>query len=415
MTVLQETTLRRRHFARMLESMIATSALFTIVCLPIGAMAQSPSCGFEQPNPTCGVESPGPSCGCESPLLKPEQSAPTKGPVCYRPRTLSFAEKFLKHLDRVGDQVEWEAARKSSPTCSCGASNPASTFGPSCGCESAAPSAGAGMPSCGCGPSVPFGLPNANSRNNASTYAVQPFANNSGRAGQGGQPGSSTSAAPMFPNKPKDSQAIGKISDNGTVGPKIEKPVAAPVPKNQKTDDAKPALVKPQLPTPESKTENAVERGTTPTTPSIGLPQTPNSSPVDSLPVLQPTPTEDNKSLPIETQTPSLPPALPQSQDEIPDVLIDPFKDDASWKGNRNRLNGVRLTSGEAINPLRPKTGVASESQPKLLPTPHNDELEASDELPPVLVKPKVINRYRTGTADSNPKVNRVAVPTKRD
>lgn len=278
------------------------------------------------------------------------------------------------------------------------------------------------MPSCGCGPSVPFGLPNATSRNNASTYAVQPFVNNPGRAGQGGQPGSSASATPMFPNKPKESQAIGKISDNGTVGPKIEKPVAAPVPKNQKTDDAKPAPVKPQLPTPEakteipeSKTENAVERGPTPTTPSIGLPQTPNSSPVDSLPVLQPTPTEDNKSLPSENQTPSLPPALPQSQDEIPDVLIDPFKDDASWKGNRNRLNGVRLTSGEAINPLRPKTGVAGKSQPKLLPTPHNDDVAASDELPPVLVKQKVISRYQTGAADSNPKVNRVAVPTKRD
>jgi len=422
MTVLQETTLRRRHFARMLESMIATSALFTIVCFPIAAMAQSPSCGLEQPNPTCGVESPCPSCGCESPLLKPEHSAPIKGPVCYRPRSLSFAEKFLKHLDRVGDQVEWEASRKSSPTCSCGANNPASTLGPSCGCESATPSAGAGMPSCGCGPSVPFGLPNATSRNNASTYAVQPFVNNPGRAGQGGQPGSSASATPMFPNKPKESQAIGKISDNGTVGPKIEKPVAAPVPKNQKTDDAKPAPVKPQLPTPEakteipeSKTENAVERGPTPTTPSIGLPQTPNSSPVDSLPVLQPTPTEDNKSLPSENQTPSLPPALPQSQDEIPDVLIDPFKDDASWKGNRNRLNGVRLTSGEAINPLRPKTGVAGKSQPKLLPTPHNDDVAASDELPPVLVKQKVISRYQTGAADSNPKVNRVAVPTKRD
>jgi hypothetical protein len=219
----------------------------------------------------------------------------------------------------------------------------------------------------------------------------------------------------MFPNKPKELQAIGKISDNGTVSPKLEKPVAAPVPKTQKTDDAKPALVKPQLPTPEPKTENSVEPETTPTTPSTGLPQTPNSSPVDSLPVLQPTPTEDNKSLPIENQTPSLPPALPQSQDEIPDVLIDPFKDDASWKGNRNRLNGVRLTSGEVINPLRPKMSVAGESQPKLLPTPHNDDLTASDELPPVLVKPKVINRYRTSTADSSPNVNRVAVPKKRD
>ena len=398
MIVLQETTLRRRHFARILETVIATSALVTIVSLPSVVMGQSPSCGFERPNPTCGVESPGPSCGCESPVLGLAQAAPTKGPVCYRPRSLSFAEKFLKQLDRVGDQVEWEAARKSSSACSCGAGNTSMTFGPSCGCESASPILGPGMPACGCGPSVPFGLPSATLRNNAGANVSQPFASNSGRGGQGGQSGSSSAVAPMFPNKPKESQAMGKISDNGTVGQKMEKPVAAPVQQPSK-----------------SKTESSVEQGTKPTAPPTGLPQAPNGSAPDGLPVLQPTPTEDNNSLPSEKQTPSLPPALPQSQDEIPDVLIDPFKDDASWKGNRNRLNGVRLTSGESSNPLRPMSNVASESKPKLLPTPHNDDVATTEELPPVVVKPTVINRYRSNQADFSPKVNRVAVPKMRD
>ncbi|MCU0720549.1 MAG: hypothetical protein MUC83_12645 [Pirellula sp.] len=402
--MLQEPTLRRRHFARILESVIATSALVTIASLPTAAMGQSPSCGIEQPNPTCGVESPDPSCGCESPLMRPSQTAPTKGPVCFRPRSLSFAEKFLKHLDRVGDQVEWEAARKSALTCSCGACDVSNAGGPSCGCESPYAIAGTSMPSCGCGPSVPFGMPIAMPRNGAGTNGAQPFVNNSGRAGQGGQSGFSANTAPMFPNIPKESQAIGKISDSGTVKPRTEKPVAAPA--------TQPNLNKSRE---TSNSEKAIKQETPPTIPSAGLPRTTNNSAVDQLPVLQPTPTEDRSALPSESPAPTLPPSLPESQDEIPDVLIDPFKDDASWKGNRNRLNGVRLTSGESPNPLRTKSSVPSESKPKLLPTPHNDDGLSSPELPPVLVKPSVINRYRSDAAEPSPKVNRVAVPKKRD
>jgi hypothetical protein len=398
MIVLKETTLRRRHFARILNSVITTSALVAIVSLPRASMGQSPSCGFEQPDPSCGVESSSPSGGCESPLLRPAQTVPTKGPVCYRPRSLSFAEKFLKQLDRVGDQLEWEAARNSCSTCSCSAGNIQKTFGPSCGCESAAPISGAAMPSCGCGPSVPSGLPNTMTRSGTGINPVQPFANNMGRAGQGGQANSSPSTGPMFPHKPKESQALGKISDNNTANPRIEKPVAAPIPQ-----------------TNGSMTEGTIDRGTTPTAPSTRPTLTPEGSPANRLPVLQPTPTEDSKSLPSEQQSPGLPPALPQSQDEIPDVLIDPFKDDTSWKGNRSRLNGVRLASGDVPNPLRAKSIGDGKSQTTLLPTPHNDDSEMSDELPPVLVKPTVINRYRSSVSDDSPKVNRVAVPKKRD
>lgn len=254
------------------------------------------------------------------------------------------------------------------------------------------------MPSCGCGPNVPTGLPNATTRNSVGPNPPQPFASNIGGAGQGGRPNSSAGNGSMFPHKPKETQALGKISDQSAAPPKTEKPVAAPVPQVNG-----------------SRTENPIDRGgQSDVQPPTPRPNTERPS-ADRLPVLQPTPTEDSTTQPDEKQNPGLPPALPQSQDEIPDVLIDPFKDDASWKGNRNRLNGVRLASGDSPNPLRPKSNFAPEAQPILLPTPHNDDEEMSVELPPVVVKPTVINRLRPSTPEDSPKVNRVAVPKKRD
>lgn len=254
------------------------------------------------------------------------------------------------------------------------------------------------MPSCGCGPNVPTGLPNAMTRNNVGTIPSQPFANSTGGAGQGGRPNSSVSKGPMFPHKPKETQALGKISDQKTASPKPEKPVAAPVPQPDG-----------------SRAQSAIDRDGQSAAPSTTSTENADVPSADRLPILQPTPTEDGKASPDDKQSPALPSALPQSQDEIPDVLIDPFKDDASWKGNRNRLNGVRLASGDTSNPLRPKSNVAPGSMPMLLPTPHNDDAEMSHELPPVVVKPTVINRFRTSTTDDSPKVNRVAVPKKRD
>lgn len=409
MTVQQETVLRRRRFARILKAAFATSALISIMSLPNSAMGQAASCGAEQAYPSCGTEFADPSCGCESPLIK--QSSAPKGPLCYRPRSLSFAEKFLKQLDRVGDQVEWEAAQKNCPTCTCGNTPSMLAGGPSCGCESPSGNLAVGMPACGCGPSIPFGA-STSARSMTPQQVNQPFATNGSRAGQGGQIGLPANNTPMFPGKPKDSQALGKISDNGTISPKWEKPVTAPVPQPNSIDSSEA-----------SKSDKTNKQEPTPKEPFADAPRSGSKKPSDGLPVLKPTPTEEPSSLPNESpidslpSTPpaALPPALPQSQDEIPDVLIDPFKDDASWKGNRNRLNGVRLISGETTNPLRAGTKPNAESQPKLLPTPHNDDAPTYDEPAPVVVKPTLINRYRSLETEVNPKVNRVAVPKKRN
>lgn len=409
MTVQQETVLRRRRFARILKTAFATSALISIISLTNSAMGQSSSCGVEQAYPSCGTELADPSCGCESPLIK--QSSASKGPLCYRPRSLSFAEKFLKHLDRVGDQVEWEASQKGCSTCTCGHTPSTVVGGPSCGCESPSGSLAVGLPACGCGPSVPFGVPTT-TRSTTLPQANQPFANNGSRAGQGGQIGLPANNAPMFPGKPKDSQALGKISDNGTISPKLEKPVTAPVPQPNAVDSSEA-----------SKSDKTIKQEPTPKAPFADAPKSNPKKPSDGRPVLKPIPTEETSSLPNESPIDSLPsappaelpPALPQSQDEIPDVLIDPFKDDASWKGNRNRLNGVRLISSETTNPLRTNTKPSVESQPKLLPTPHNDDVSTHDEPAPVVVKPTLINRYRSMETELNPKVNRVAVPKQRN
>jgi len=412
MTVLQKNAFRRRHFARMLESVIASYALAAMVSLPGTAMGQSPSCGCESSGPSCGAEFVGPSCGCENSNLFPT-AVPPKQPVYYRARSLSFAEKFLKQLDRVGDQIEWEASRKPSrSTCTNGCPNTVLSSCPSCGCESSSHAPFAGMSSCGVGPSIPFGSPSSSSGEGLGVTENQPFVNKPSRAGQGGHANSPLGDAPMFPHKPKDIQALGKISDHGTISPKLEKPVAAPAPQPPQSSTTEQTT--PPSPPPFTEEDGNIDNpNPAPNDFPKALAPSRNKTTIDHLPSLRPTPTELPTS---ETDEPSpmLPSGLPQSQDEIPDVLVDPFKDDASWKSNRNRLNGVRLTAGEMPNPLRSIATTPKEAEPKLLPTPHDNEPTTYDDLPPVLVKPKVINRYRSMESEWGPTVNRVAVPKKK-
>lgn len=415
MTVLQKNTLRRRHFSQKLKSVLGSTALSAMFYMASPAMGQSPTCGCEQSAPTCGVEFAGPSCGCESPVMSMGKTMPNK-PVWYRPRSLSFAEKFLKHLDKVGDQIEWEAACGTScQSCTCAAQTAAKLYGPTCGCENAPGIPLASLPSCECGPSVPMGLPNSWSRAGQGRAQNQPFANNA-RAGQG-RASDSVGNTPMFPGRSKDVQALGKISDNGSSISKIEKPIAAPALAAPALERTQPPLSNRITPPTQSPTNSNSSSADLATPGEISsprtLPQSETSTKTDWLPALQPVPTEPRNSLPPEP-SPMFPPSLPQSQDEIPDVLIDPFKDDVSWKSNRNRLNGVRLTSGELTNPLRP-IAATNEAQPKLLPTPYDDVAVIQTELPPVVVKPKVINRYRSNNAELIPTVNRVAVPKKKD
>ncbi len=207
MTVQQETVLRRRRFARILKAAFATSALISIISLPNSAMGQAASCGAEQAYPSCGTELADPSCGCESPLIK--QSSAPKGPLCYRPRSLSFAEKFLKQLDRVGDQVEWEAAQKNCPTCTCGHTPSMLAGGPSCGCESPSGNLAVGMPACGCGPSIPFGA-STSARSMTPPQVNQPFAANGSRAGQGAKSVCQPITRQCFPVSPKTHKPLAR-------------------------------------------------------------------------------------------------------------------------------------------------------------------------------------------------------------
>ncbi|XZE21887.1 hypothetical protein SH449x_001795 [Pirellulaceae bacterium SH449] len=204
----------------------------------------------------------------------------------------------------------------------------------------------------------------------------------------------------MFPDKPQDLQALGKLSDQPGAAPRMEKPVVAPAP---------------QVPPLETSTPQSTDsRLSRPLSPPVPLPSNHGNS-VGDRPNLIPTPSDDFETRPRELSTPILPPALPEAQDEIPDVLIDPFKDDASWRGKRDRMNGVRLSSGEMANPLRISTVDGVAPRPKLLPTPHDDDVRVVVEPPPVVTKPAVINRYRQLNDEMSPKVDRIAVPRKKN
>lgn len=401
MTVPQESPLQRRHFANLLKAISAASTLTVLVSLPPTSLGQQACASCDKPLPTCGVESPNPSCGCDA-LWNPGYM-PAPAPVCVRPRSLSFAEKILRRLDRIGDQIEYEASVSSScACCSGGVAHPQAAGAATSGCESPGFGRGVGMPSCGCGPSVPFGIHSPMSQGQRGTHGQSFTADSSkrhGRPGQGGSTGVSE-VGPMFPDKPQDLQAIGKLSDQPGAAPRMEKPVIAPAPQVPPLETSKPQSTDSQLLSPFS--------------PPVPLPDNDAKS-VNDRPRLLPTPSEEHEFRSSDKSAPLSPPALPEAQDEIPDVLIDPFKDDASWRGKRDRMNGVRLSSGEIAIPLRNSTNDGAGARPKLLPTPHDDDVGVVVEPPPVFTKPAVINRYRQWNDEMSPRVDRIAVPRKKD
>jgi hypothetical protein len=307
-----------------------------------------------------------PTCGCEAAIPSCDTRYPTKQP-CYRPRSLSFAEKFLKKLDRAGDRIEADVNR-SQPSCGC---EPAQ---PTCGCEAPMPM---GMPSCGCGPSIPFSVPSSvpTVRNVAPPVPYSPMPTIPAPS-QGNRSVTPLDVAPpvkrtvpndpMFPNKAIDSQARGKISDqSNTVAPK-QRPVNAPSP--TPTNEAGKVLRPTPVDTPVDTVKREPPKESTGSLPPsthaepapkqtyrepfqqkqvdapklpepIGLPPSSSSQPSQRVPLPKPSPADAND--------------LPQSQEEIPDVLVDPFKDDARWKSQRDRMNGIRLSSGQAKNASR--------------------------------------------------------------
>ena len=315
---------KRAFVARMLTHLTIGLGVSTGAAMLAGP-AWSQSC-----DRCAGVNSP--ICGCET--AKPMTLGPkTCGCKCT-PKP-SLGEKILSHFDRVGDRVEAKAVKSYKDQCD---QNPRNRLGwnPTLGCESPID------PNCGCesprGPSC-----GCESCAVSPSFARTPF--------------------PQSPLPPILSQFQGDSGRfaNGSIGDKQLKPTPTTQVSPTKEIRANPGPQKPLITTPvtplspepsvqrvpfeqksAAKTVNRIPPDETgPTMPSI-----PNTlKPVPSDP--PPTWNANTKLLPTAN------PAPPASR--TPDVLVDPFKDDVSFRGTRDKMEGILLTSDRQVanNALR--------------------------------------------------------------
>jgi hypothetical protein len=361
-------TNRRVVFQRVLHSI----ALGYLASLPIVHAIENPT--------------PAPSCGCD---------APKAGTSCSRcasqPRKLSIAEEFLRQFDRLGDRIEARANQGHThcahKTAGCevkaGSSNQPAK---SCNCPdcSAGHQAATGPTSA---PSHTKGqasgtisdAPRDNSPPPMSKESAAPSDSKSAPATQ------NPSASPLHPNVPPDRQATGKIRDT-EADMMPSKPVKAP------SDNELSDLTRIPIP-PARKLESPPQDipVTVPNTPSPFEPRFPTGEPklksidetqlqsIDEDPIPKPK-MPKNFGKPNSDNTPTSLPLpnselrrVPDHEPQIPDVLIDPFKDDVSRYDQQANIDGIRLSSGRANHPsnkLRAEQNRSSSNPLRLKETP---------------------------------------------
>ncbi len=422
-------TNRRVVFQRLLHSI----ALGYIASLPIAYAVEHPT--------------PATSCECDSPKA---------GTSCSRcashPRKLSIAEEFLRQFDRLGDRIEARAnqghAHCIHKTAECTA-NVGSSNQPvkSCNCpdcsaghhegtdSTSTPSHSKGQAS-GTISDVPHDKLNPPVRKESPA----PSDSKSAPATQ------NPSASPLHPNVPPERQATGKIRDTeADVLP--SKPVKAP------SDKELPDLTRIPIP-PARKLESPPQDipVTIPDTPAPFEPRFPTGEPklksidetqlqsIDEDPIPKPK-IPKNFGKPNSDNTPTSLPLpnselrrVPDNEPQIPDVLIDPFKDDVSRYDKQANTDGIRLSSGQANNPsnkLRDERNRSTTNPLRLkdIPTLHQDHVappakavepirrratdevvhDSRPELPPVQLRSP--DSTRTEEAGSVPMVARKPVP----
>ncbi|MFN7891886.1 MAG: hypothetical protein ACK5OC_16460 [Pirellula sp.] len=315
------------------------------------------------------------TCGCEVSVSNCDGTC-SKG---KKAKQLSIAQQFLQQFDRIGDEIEAQtrfkpvAIRKGkSASATCGVE----AQGPSCGTEISVPTCGSELN----GP--PPGLESAKPK---PLYQYEP------PSFQTDPPASPIKkrppSTPMHPHAPTSQQAIGKIIDkpgNPSIPVRKQEPAKVSEPGNvaEPAIVAEPAkLTEPQVKykTPEAQQDapDAMPKSATEpfaprlpqvppkaegrvTSPSPNMPQ---SSKLPSLP-----------GVPVGPTTPVRSPELPQSQDEIPDVLVDPFRDDVRWRNHRDQMNGVLQTGGSVIERSEPSTPAPSPIRLRAVPAQELDE-----------------------------------------
>ncbi len=174
-----------------------------VLSSPISALGQTcDQCASRQ------VRTLDPSCGCESSLPVERSQRNCTVPCVPKP---SFAEKFLKRLDELGDSIE-ARSMPSSRLCN---SNPVRS---NCACTPTA------TPSCGC---------ESNSIAPTSTHCQDS--------------GSKPKAPYPFPDNP-NKHAIGSLGDQHMNPPTIVTPLTPPEDSPQAPPNALPGLDKSSLP-----------------------------------------------------------------------------------------------------------------------------------------------------------------------
>jgi len=338
-------TKRRVVFQRVLHSIV----LGYLASLPIAYAIENTT--------------PAPSCGCD---------APKAGTSCSRcasqPRKLSIAEEFLRQFDRIGDRIE---ARANQGHAHC--VHKTVGFKAQVG-SSTQPVKSCDCPDCSAGyhegtgstwsPSHTKGqasgtisdTPHKNPNPPGSKESAAPSDSKSVPATQ------NPSASPLHPNVPPERQATGKIRDTeADVMP--SKPVKAP------SDNELLDLTRTPIP-PARKMESPPQDipVTIPDAPVPFEPRFPTGEPklksidetqlqsIDEDPIPKPK-MPKNFGKPDSDNTPTSLPLpnselrrVPDSEPQIPDVLVDPFKDDVSRYDEQANIDGIRLSSGQASN-----------------------------------------------------------------
>ena len=367
--------------------------------------------GFSQTCDRCaGISSP--NCGCETAIAKP---AGPKIHGCKCAPKPSLGEKILSHFEQVGDRLEAKAAKSvkakcdpkpgshSEPTCGC-----ESPVGPTCGCESPQ------GPSCGCETCttsksmvrMPF-------QKSQLPPIVSQFKGDSGRFAAGSIGDKQLKETPSTPTSPAKVPSSKPIPQK----PLVSAPAAptVPAPSVQRVPFEQKPVSTPANRIPADETNQAVQT----------MPNTLKPVPSDRLPTRTASP----------NQTPAANPAAPAAK--APDVLVDPFKDDLSSRGTRDKMEVILLTSdrqvadnalrlvpaeSEAPSRLTPKqrgTSTAPEFNGLQFEAAESDSVQGSQVVPSnyvelLPVKLDVRKEASNGNANGSPQVSKMRVPTKR-
>lgn len=262
-----------------------------------------------------------PTCGCES--ASGAASAPNQCSGKCPPKQ-SFGERLLGHFDKMGDRIEANVrSSRIASKCRCGqVALPSVGGAPTCGCEGS-------QPTCGCEFSFADTMGSATQPQYMPSQAPA-LRLNSGNPSQFGNGAISegTNSSPPIPRAmtPAPSKSV-------------PSPSSAPSPSG-------PKFSTPPMPTPEPSVQRVPFEQRKPSQEPNRIPAVEPAAPRQTKPKnLKPTPMDPP---PEYVPKPDLPKKTPNPSNDpnMPDVLVDPFKDDASFRGSKQKTEGILLTGG---------------------------------------------------------------------